>query len=128
MPTPDAVADALAARTGLTVERSHDTDGNLESVKLPLIRESLFDWQIEADRIQVRSFIPAHPYLWARLNAVMTEAGGRIGDVPYAWHPDSDIVLLDRRWSELSRRQRFILRLPTIGAWRPLDFLAEREG
>lgn len=127
-PSPNAIADALSARTGLAVDRSRDADGNLEAVDLPLFKESLFDWQVEADRIQVHSFIPAHPYLWAQLNNVMADFGGEISDAPHAWRPGSASDVLNRHWSELSKRQRFILRLPTIGSWRPLDFLAERDG
>ncbi len=126
-PSPDAVVDALGEQTGLVIERRREDDGSLARADLPMIKESLFGWDRQSDRISVHSFIPAHPYLWAQLNTVMTDLGGRISDAPHAWRPESPGDSLNRRWSELSKRQRFILRLPTIGAWRPLDFLAERD-
>jgi len=127
-PGLDAVADALQARTGLAVDRTHHADGQLEHVDFPVIRESLFDWQRQPDRVEVRGFIPPHPYLWTQLHAVMTGFGGRIGDSAIAWRPTSPAPAFERPWGELTRRQRFILRLPGIGASRPLDFLAERDG
>ena len=54
--------------------------------------------------------------------------GGRIGDTASPWRSELDKCTLDRPWSSLIKRQRFFLRLPTIGRWRPLDFLAAREG
>ena len=127
VPSPDAVADALADRTGLVIERMRDDDGSLARVDLPMIKESLFGWDRRSDRLSLHSFIPAHPYLWSQLNSVMTALGGRISDAPHAWRPESRGDGFNRRWSELSKRQQFILRLPTIGAWRPLDFMAERD-
>lgn len=127
VPDPDAVANALADRTGLAVECTRDAEGNLETADIPLIKESLFDWQVQTDRIQVRSFIPAHPYLWAHLDAAIRQLGGQTSDNTVAWRPTSPASSIERPWTELTRRQRFILRLPTIGAWRPLDFLAARE-
>lgn len=127
-PLPDDIVKALGSRSGLAINCTYGDDGSLGRVEIPQIRESLFEWNRQSDCISVRSFIPAHPYLWTQLNAVMTEAGGAITDTPYAWHPEPGNDMLDRHWSALSKRQRFILGLPTFGAWRPLDFLAEREG
>lgn len=126
-PGLDEIADALRARTGLTVDCTHNSDGQLDYLDMPLIKESLFEWQRQEDRIQVHSFVPAHPYLWLQLDAVMHGFGGRISDSTIAWRPETPTPALDRPWSELTRRQRFILRLPSVFAARPLDFLAQRE-
>lgn len=126
-PSPDSVIDALSARTGLEVTGTHDDDGNLIRADVPVINEILFAWDRQPDRILVFSLLPGHPYLWAQLSAVMEDAGGRLSDRVSAWRAELDTSALGRPWAELSGRQRFILRLPTIGAWRPLDFLAQRE-
>lgn len=127
-PALEAVIDGLKARTGLEIDCVHGDDGVLARTEIPLIKERLFGWDPQPDRISVHSFIPAHPYLWAQLNTVMTDLGGRIGDSPAAWRPDTSSPAFTRPWAELSGRQRLVLRLPTIGAWRPLDFLAEHDG
>ena len=127
-PSPESVVDALRGRSGLAISCTYGDDGSMGRVDMPQIRESLFGWTHDSDRLSVRSFIPAHPYLWTQLHAVMAELGGRVSETPYAWRPDADDGKLDRPWLELSRRQRFVLGMPTIGAWRPFDFLAQRQG
>ena len=127
-PSPESVVKALRDRSGLAISCAYGDDGSLGRVEIPQIRESLFGWTHAPGRLSVRSFIPAHPYLWTQLNAVMTEMGGRISETPYAWKPEPGDSLLDRPWQELSSRQRFVLGMPTIGAWRPFDFLAQRQG
>lgn len=127
-PSPENVVEALRDRSGLEISCTYGDDGSLGRVDMPQIRESLFGWTHAPDRLSVRSFIPAHPYLWTQLQAVMTELGGRISETTYAWRPETHDSRLDRPWLELSRRQRFVLAMPTIGAWRPFDFLAQRQG
>ena len=122
------MVEKLRARTGLTIDCTHDDAGRLESADIAVIKESLFDWEPHANRIAVRGFIPPHPYLWPHLNTAMTDLGGRLSDAGNAWRPEPDSERLNRRWSELSVRQRFVLSLPTIGSWRPLDFLPQRSG
>lgn len=121
-PSMEEVAQALQKRTGLEVLCCNDADGVL--FELPLLRESLFDWEHHADRIVLHSFIPAHPYLWPQLDKVMRSFGARTTKDPIAWKPDQPNPNLDKAWSELSTRQRMVLRLRPIGAWRPLDWLA----
>ena len=126
-PALDAVIDALRRRSGLAVNCTYDDDGTLLCADLPLIRESLILWNRESGRITLHSFIPAHPFLWVQVNAAMTELGGHIGEQAHAWRPETDNPVLERHWSELTWRQRFLLRIPTVGAWRPLDSLLDRE-
>jgi hypothetical protein len=123
-PSPDAVVEKLRERTGLEIYCGHDAEGRLDYADVAVIRESLFDWSSENGRLAVRSFVPAHPYLWTHLNAVMTEYGGRLSEDPIIWRPQPEFEALNRRWSELSKRQRFVLSVPTVGSWRLLDFLA----
>lgn len=127
IPDLDAVIAALSARMGLAVECIHDDDGALLRADVPMIKEILFFWDPQPDRIEVHSPVPGHPFLWVHLNAVMEDFGGRISDTASPWRSELDKSALDRPWAELSKRQRFILRLPTIGRWRPLDRLATRE-
>jgi hypothetical protein len=126
-PSPDAVVEKLRERTGLAIRCGHAADGRLDYAEFALINESLFDWSSEDNRVAVRSFVPAHPYLWMHLNAAMIELGGRLSENPIVWRPESRYDGLNRRWSELSKRQRFFLSLPTLGTWRPLDFLAAQR-
>lgn len=127
IPDLDAVMDALSSRMGLAVERIHGDDGALLRADVPMIRELLMFWDPQPDRIEVHCPMPGHPYLWVHLNAVMEEFGGRIGGTVSPWRSELDKSALDRPWSALTKRQRFILRLPTIGRWRPFDSLAVRE-
>lgn len=128
VPAPEAVVERLGARMGLPIESSHDDAGRLISADVAVLGESLFDWEVWDERIAVCSFIPAHPYLWAQLGAAMSDLGGRVSEAGNAWRSEPDNEIFRRPWGELSRRQRLILRLPTIGTWRPLDFLARRMG
>ena len=123
-PTPEDVVMQLRERTGLSIDCIQDATGKLESIEIALIKESLFDWDAQPDRLSVRSFVPPHPYLWTHLNIVMIEMGGKLSNAKYVWQPKPQFETLNRRWSELSKFQRFILSLPTINSWRPLDRLA----
>lgn len=125
-PSLESVIEAMSAQMGLEVTATRDDDGNLVRADVPVINEILFAWDRQPDRILVFSLLPGHPYLWAQLNAVMEGAGGRLSDRVSAWRRELDTSALERPWAKLSGRQRFILRLPTIGPWRPLDFLAQR--
>lgn len=127
IPDLDAVMETLGRRMGLAVESTHDDDGALLRADVPMIRELLMFWDPRPDRIEVHCPMPGHPFLWVHLNAVMEDFGGRIADTASPWRSELDKRPLDRPWAELTRHQRFILRLPTIGRWRPLDFLAVRD-
>ena len=126
-PELDAVVEALSKEMGLQVKATHDDNGALIRTDIPVINEVLFAWERQENRIRLFSPLPGHPYVWARLNAVMEDSGGRIIDGLSPWRPELNKRALDRPWSELTKRQRFLLRLPAIAAWRPFDFLAVRE-
>ena len=115
------IADALARATGLAVRQEGTGDDAV--LMLPALGERLFDWRIDGAEVAVHGFIPAHPYLWEALDAVMASLGGRIGDDVHLWRPDPAHAGLRRPWAELTSAQRAILRIPTVGAWRPLDRL-----
>lgn len=120
-PDPATIAAALARGTGLEIRRQGEGD---EVVLLvPALGERLFDWRAEGPRISVHGFIPAHPYLWESLDAAMASLGGRIGAAAHLWRPDPAHASLRRPWAELTSAQRALLRVPTVGAWRPLDRL-----
>lgn len=128
IPDLDAVIEALSTRMELAVKCIHDDGGALLRADVPMIREILLFWDPRPDRIEVHCPVPGHLFLWVQLNAVMEDFGGRIGETVSPWRSELDKGGLDRPWTELTKRQRFILRLPTIGRWRPLDFLALRDG
>jgi hypothetical protein len=77
-PTAAAAAVRLHAATGLRVEQRED--GTLRIPKLGRLTflaagEELFDWAFNDHTATVHSGIPAHPYLWENLDAVMRTAG-----------------------------------------------------
>jgi hypothetical protein len=120
-PAIGTIAEALARATGLEVRQEGERDD--VALLLPTLGERLFDWRCEGTSVTVHGFIPAHPYLWEALDTVMTSLGGRIGDEAHLWQPDPAHAGLRRPWGELTAAQRAILRVPTVGAWRPLDRL-----
>jgi hypothetical protein len=86
-----------------------------------------FDWGADDHAVEVLSFIPAHPYLWENLDAVMTAAGGRNSPAHgFAWRPNPAHARLRTRWENLSRRDRFLLAMPTSLVGRPFDRLLLR--
>ena len=120
-PSVDAVVDALQLRSGVDVSRSRE-DGDV-CVALPLLKEILFEWQRDPERISVHGPIPPHPYLWTQLNAVMIGFGGRPTRNTLAFLPESPAAELNRPWAELTSMQRFALRLRPVYGWRPIDRL-----
>lgn len=122
-PSIDAIVTRLQKQTGLLIECNRHT----LSVAIPLLKESLFDWEYHPDRLVVHGFIPAHPYLWTQLNNVIINLGATASSDPIAWKPLPDSALLSRPWSSLSPTQRFIFRLPALGPWRPFDFLTRQD-
>lgn len=122
--TPDlqSICGDLVARTQLSV--SAEGEGASAVLSVPKLGERLFDWRIGDGRLTVHAFGPPHPYLWENLDAVLVALGGQVGGNPVAWRPDPADAALRRPWPSLTRRQRTLLRIPTIGAWRPLDRLA----
>ena len=116
------IATGLRASTGLVVAES---TGAPTTLSIPKVRERLFDWRIEHGRVAVHGFGPAHPYIWENLDAVLRAMGGDVSDTLTAWRPNPDLAELRRPWLSLTRRQRTLLKIPTMGALRPLDrFLA----
>jgi len=115
------VEQGLREVTGLRVDRVHG--GN--TLRLPMIREELFDWVFHACEVTVYGFTPAHPFLWENLDAVMTTAGGECSAAPHVWKPDPAHARLRSKWASLSRRDRFVLTLPSIIGARPFDRLLD---
>jgi hypothetical protein len=106
-----AIAVRLQAATGLRVEQHKD--GTLRISKLGT-GEELFDWVFNDRTVTVHSGIPAHPYLWENLDAVMTAAGGRRDTRLYVWQPNAAHIRLRTRWDTLSLRDRFLLAMPSF--------------
>lgn len=128
VPGPDAVARLLAEATGLEVRC--DPPGAADAaanVTLPELGQRLFKWRIGADLLGVHGFVPAHPYLWENLDLVLGRMGGAPGPAEHAWRPDPRRAGLRRPWAALGATERALLRLPTLGAWRPLDALLPRR-
>jgi hypothetical protein len=117
-PSAATVATALAKVTGLRVSIDD------ARIHVAIIEESLFDIECEVNSLELSSFIPAHPYLWENLDRVLSELGGQIQPDEIYWRPQPQLHHLRRSWHDLTRRQRFLLRLPTLGAWRGLDRFA----
>ena len=124
-PSLPVIANVLRRNTGLEVaEKGPARDTVLTVTKLG---ESLFDWRIDPDRITVHGFAPAHPFLWQHLHAALGGFGGVPSGRPEIWRPDPAQRLLRQPWKALPRRERLILRLPSIAAARPLDRLLRRS-
>jgi hypothetical protein len=124
-PGVPAIAEALARATGLEIRR--EGPGEDGALRVPTLRERLFDWRIDDAAVTVHGFVPPHPYLWEMLDLVMSSLGGRIGEAVHLWRPDPAHAALRRPWQALTPAERVILRLPTLGAWRPLDRLLARR-
>jgi hypothetical protein len=72
----------------------------------------------------VYGYVPAHPYVWENLDAVMTSFGGeRDDDAGHKWQPNPAHARLRTKWSALPPRDRFILAMPSIIGARPFDGL-----
>ena len=122
-PDLPTIVAGLQASTGLVVVA--EGTGASTMVSIPKVGERLFDWRIEHDRVAVHGFGPAHPYVWENLDAVLRAMGGHVSDTLTAWRPNPSLAELRRPWLSLTRRQRTLLKIPTMGALRPLDrFLA----
>jgi hypothetical protein len=116
-----AIGGRLQAATGLRVEHDGDQDRWLSIPTLG--SEALFGWEFIDHTVRVFSFIPAHPYLWENLDAVMTTSGGRLNTSDIGWRPDPAYARLRTRWSSLPARDRFLLAMPSFLGFRPLDRL-----
>ena len=126
VPSAETVVEALRRRSGLVVDCTEDDDGTPVRMDFPEIKELLIFLDPEDDGLSLLGPIATHPYLWVQMNKVMAGLGGEASGS--GWQSKVASPVLERHWSELTRWQRFLLRLPTIGASRPLDFLLEREG
>jgi hypothetical protein len=107
----------LRLATGLSVE----PPGRGAGLRFPLLRQDLFDWGLDDAGVSVFGFAPPHPYVWENLDAVITALGGQPTDDATAWRPSPGHAGLRTRWSALSRRDRWLLALPSILGARPLD-------
>lgn len=119
------IARTLSRQTGL----ESTLIGTGQRLRIPTLHEELFDWLREPHRVEVSGFAPAHPYLWENLDASICALGGEREGLAYAWQPATDFRGLRRPWRELGARDRWLLRLPSIGMSRPLDrFIRARLG
>lgn len=113
------VAERLRAATGLAID-ARPAQGAL---RIPTLREELFDWTSADGMVAVHGFMPAHPYLWENLDAVMGAAGGQRSTANHVWRPNPAHARLRAPWSALSSMDRFILSSRSIFGARPLDRL-----
>jgi len=113
------IARRLEAATGLRVENQQE----YRALRIPPLRDELFGWAFIDHTVTVHSFIPAHPYLWENLDAVMTAAGGRRDTEAHLWQPNPAHARLRTRWDTLSPHDRFLLRMPSLLGGRPFDRL-----
>lgn len=114
----NTIARHLRAATGLQIEETP-----AGALRFPMLHEELFDWVFGEDAVTVHSFLPAHPYLWENLDAVMTAMGGVRDTETPLWRPNPAHEWLRTRWQALSRRDRRVLSIPSVLAARPFDRL-----
>ena len=119
-----ALGSRLQAATGLRVEL-RDAGRTL---RIPTLREELFDFDLKGGTVTLHGFAPVHPYLWENLDGVMTAAGGRRDTADHVWKSDPDRVGLRVRWDTLSSRDRFVLAMPSLLGARPFDPWLSRNG
>ena len=122
-PSSVTIARELARATGLAVVNRDAAEERDERIEVGTIDESLFDLERDnaAASLALSSFIPAHPFLWENLDRVLSDLGGRVEAGAGLWYPSPEFERLRRPWSALTRRQRLLLRIPTIGASRWWD-------
>jgi hypothetical protein len=124
-----AIGRRLQAAMGLRVELQVVIGWRVEerredhTLRIPTLREELFDWMFNDRTVTVHGFIPGHPYLWENLDAVMTAAGGSIDTAACVWQPNPAHARLRTRWDTLSPRDRFLLAMPSLLGARPFDRL-----
>jgi hypothetical protein len=124
-----AIGRRLQAATGLRVELHTVIGWRVEqryedhTLRIPTLREELFDWVFNDGTVTVHGFIPEHPYLWENLDAVMAATGGRLDAAVHGWRPNPAHARLRTLWDNLSLRDRFLLAMPSLMGTRPFDRL-----
>jgi len=124
-----AIARRLEASTGLRVELQTVIGWRVEqrhedqTLRIPTLRQDLFDWVFGDRTIAVHGFIPEHPYLWENVDAVITAAGGCCDTAAHGWQPNPAHARLRTHWDTLSPRDRFLLAMPSLLGTRPFDRL-----
>jgi hypothetical protein len=119
---------ATALADGMGLEVLVEGGGRDAGLHVPRLGERLFDWHAEPGRLRVHGFAPAHPFLWEHLDAVLGEAGAHPAEGATVWRPDPRHRPLRRAWSSLTRREQWILRLPSVLASRPQDRFLQMPG
>jgi len=122
-PSSATIATELAKATGLVVVNHDARQERDERIDVATINESLFDMERDTAvaTLTISSFIPVHPYLWENLDRVLSELGGCVESGATLWRPSPRFKNLRRPWDALTSRQRFLLRVPTIGGSRWSD-------
>jgi hypothetical protein len=121
VPSAEIIASQLASATGLQAIHSTDRTTRNSRIDIPVLTESVFDIEQAGTDVVVFGYIPAHPYLWENLDHVLEKLGGTRTSEETHWRPDDRFRHLRRPWEKLSAQQRFLLRVPTIGAARVFD-------
>ena len=124
VPSTEALASALADATKLQVAHQLEGGTRHERIDVPILGASLFDIERAEGELTFHSYIPAHPYLWENLDRVLVALGGQRRSDETCWRPDDRFRHLRMPWDELSAKQKWLLRLPAIGASRLLDRFA----
>ena len=125
-PGLSAFVAALGRSMGIEVRIEEERGDTL--LRVPLLRESLFDWRAGPGRVQLHGFAPPHPFLWEHVDAVLSGQGGQVAEDPTAWRPAPRHQGLRRPWPALPWRDRWLLRVPTVAMARPLDRFLDRGG
>jgi hypothetical protein len=120
MPEVKVIADTLATAMDIEVLCIDSEEGS-PFIDIPVIGESLCDVEYSESDITIYTHMPAHPYLWENLDRTMSELGGNLVAGETYWRPRQRFHHLRMPWPQLTILQKFILKMPALGASRVLD-------